>query len=39
MDINLITFHKRTDNIWLQINNNDLLIQLPSCKMPFGVEK
>ena len=40
MDINLITFHKRTDSIYgLKINNNDLFIQLPSCKMPFGVEE
>jgi hypothetical protein len=40
MDIKLITFHKRTESIYgLKINNNDLLIQLPSCKMPFGVEE
>jgi hypothetical protein len=40
MNINLITFQKRTDTIYgLKINNNDLLIQLPSCKMPFGVEE
>lgn len=40
MDVNLITFHKRKDTIYgLQIDNNDLLIRLPTCKMPFGVEE
>lgn len=40
MDINLITFHKRKDTIYgLKIDDNDLLIRLPTCKMPFGVEE
>ena len=40
MDIKSITFHKRTDTIYgLKIDDNDLLIQLPSCRMPFGVEE
>jgi hypothetical protein len=40
MDIKSITFHKRKDTIYgLKIDDNDLLIRLPSCKMPFGVEE
>ena len=40
MDINLISFNKRKDTIYgLKIDSNDLLIRLPTCKMPFGVEE
>lgn len=40
MDINLISFIKRKDTIYgLKIDDNDLMIKLPSCRMPFGVEE
>jgi len=40
MDIKLISFNQRKDTIYgLSIDSNELLIRLPSCKMPFGVEE
>ena len=40
MDIKFISFKQRKNTIFgLSINDNDLLIRLPTCKMPFGVEE
>lgn len=40
MDIKLISFKQRKNTIFgLSINDNDLLIRLPTCKIPFGVEE